>query len=371
MNLKPFKLERYFAKHEFTAKILLCSSDCDSLSLSELLSYASEAELEAWNNIKLGYTETQGTPNLRLAIAQHYSNIKIGELIIASPGELSFAFMHSALRSGDHIICMFPAYQSLYEIAETIGCEVTFWTPNRDGWHFDVGDLAGLIRKNTKAIIVNFPHNPSGFVPDQESILKLIDLCRSRDLILFSDEMYRRLTLANDWEIPPLCDLYENAISLWGMSKGFGLAGLRVGWLALKNKELLQQILAFKDYLSLCTSPVTELLTTIALSNADKLLTENVNRIATNYSLFTEFQSEHRNVFGKTKLQGGTTALVPLLTSGTSEAFCDTLVASAGIMLLPSEVFGLPSGFVRIGFGRKNFPEGLSLLDNFLTRQVQ
>ena len=162
MKIKGFKLERYFGKHEFTAKYLLSSSDCDGFELKYLLELASKEEIGLWENMKLGYTESEGHPLLRKAILQYYKTNSIQNVVVASPGELNFITMNVLLNPNDHVISVSPCYQSLYEIVRTIKCGLSFWQPGPDNWTFDVNKLEGLIQKNTKLIILNFPHNPTG-----------------------------------------------------------------------------------------------------------------------------------------------------------------------------------------------------------------
>src|SRR5687767_14255499 len=127
MNLNPFKLERYFAKYEFSTRYLLSSSDCDGLMQSELLA-AADVECRAlWDNLKLGYTESLGHPLLRKEIAQLYEGIDAAEVLVVVPEEGIFIALNALLEKGDHLICTFPAYQSLYEIAGGLGCEITPW----------------------------------------------------------------------------------------------------------------------------------------------------------------------------------------------------------------------------------------------------
>ena len=162
MNIKEFKLERYFAKHEFNAKYLLSSSDCDGYELKNLLDVASRSELNLWENMKFGYTESEGNSVLRETILQYYKTKNIENVVVASPGELNFILMNVLLQAEDHVIAVGPCYQSLSEVVKSISCELSFWKPNYDNWTFNIRDLKPLIKKNTKLIILNFPHNPTG-----------------------------------------------------------------------------------------------------------------------------------------------------------------------------------------------------------------
>ena len=139
MRIQNFKLERFFAKYEFTAPYLLCSSDCESFSVKELLDLEEGSE-EGLKKLWLGYTESQGSPELREEIVKLYKTIKPEDVIVFSGAEEGiFIFMNVLLQKGDHVIVQFPAYQSLYEIAKSIGCEVTNWAMNdKNNWELNI-----------------------------------------------------------------------------------------------------------------------------------------------------------------------------------------------------------------------------------------
>ena len=126
MQIAPFKLERYFAKYEFKIKYLLSPSDCESLSLRELLQMADADGLALWDELRLGYTESPGHPTLRTHVAQLYQTIAPDNVMIAAPEEAIFIALHTLLKPGDHVAVLFPAYQSLCEIPRAIGCKVSF-----------------------------------------------------------------------------------------------------------------------------------------------------------------------------------------------------------------------------------------------------
>ncbi|MEP7358556.1 MAG: aminotransferase class I/II-fold pyridoxal phosphate-dependent enzyme, partial [Anaerolineales bacterium] len=188
--LQPFKLERYFAEHEFKTRFLLSASDCESLSQAELLALADDDGRRRWDTLRLGYTESQGDPALRAAVAAQYERVDPSQVLVAAPEELIFIAMQTLAGPGQHAICMQPAYQSLYEVARATGGEVSAWpvelTPADDTWRLDLDRLASLIRPTTRLLVVNFPHNPTGFVPSRALLDGILDIARRHDLIVFS-----------------------------------------------------------------------------------------------------------------------------------------------------------------------------------------
>ena len=371
MKIKDFAVERYFAKYEFTAKYMLSSSDCDGFSMKYVLNLASDDEKNDWEILKLGYTETLGSKSLRKAIQQHYQTIGLDEIIVSTPGEANFILMNILLEKGDHVICMSPMYQSLYQIAKELKCSVSFWKPTEElgKWYYNPSDLKKLIKPNTKLIVINFPHNPTGFSPEMDDYLKIIEIARQNGIVIFSDEMYRFLTQAeNRVTLPSMCDLYENSVSLWGTAKTFGLAGLRLGWLTSKNKELIKKVEKFKDYLSLCNSSTSEILGTIALNNMDKFVIPNLKKIESNISLFSDFHKKNENLFDFQKPNTGSTAFIKLKINEPSLVFAEKLVKTTGIMLLPAETFEYGNSHIRIGFGRENMPKALTVFQDYITK---
>lgn len=366
MKINDFKLERYFAKHEFTAKYLLSSSDCDGFEMQYLLEKATEAEMKLWKSIKLGYTESEGNPLLRQAILQHYKVSAIENVVVASPGELNFISMNVLLNPSDHVIAVSPGYQSLYEVVKSINCELSYWKPDPLNWTFDTSDLKNLIKSNTRLIIINFPHNPTGAYLTIQQLNDIVELARAHGIYIFSDEMYRKLVVGHMPELPAVCDIYEKGISLWGTSKSFGLAGLRIGWLVSQDHDFLQKTVSFKDYLSICNSAPSEILSLIALNHIDDFIAPNLEKIKNNVLLFSHFATKHCEIFSFIPPQAGSTAFVKLNTKGSSLNFSNQLVADTGIMTVPAEMFEYPGSYLRIGFGRRNFAEILHIFESYL-----
>ena len=368
MKINDFKLERYFAQHEFTAKYLLSSSDCDGYELNYILENASKEELKLWENLKLGYTESEGNPLLREAILQHYSLNSIENVVVATPGELNFISMNVLLKATDHAITVSPCYQSLSEVVKSIHCKLSFWKPNSEDWTFNTEDLEKLIQKNTKLIILNFPHNPTGSYLTKHQLNEIVTIARKHDIYIFSDEMYHKLIHGNTEELQPICDLYEKGISLWGTSKTFGLAGLRTGWLVSQDKSFLQKVVAFKDYLSICNSAPSEILSIMALNNINTFLEPNLKKINSNIAVFSEFVDQQEVITNFVPPKAGSTSFVQLNIDNSALEFSNTLVKETGIMTVPSEMFEYEDKYIRIGFGRANLPEIIAVLDHYLKK---
>ena len=367
MQIKPFELERYFAKYEFKVKYLLSSSDCDGLALAEVLKLADKQTAQLWENMKLGYTESLGLPLLREEVAALYSDITSDDVLIFVPEEAIFVAMNCLLTEGDHIICTYPGYQSLYQIAESLKCEVTKWEPREeDNWKFNPAFLKENIKPNTKLVVINFPHNPTGSLPSPEDFRKIIDIVQEHDVYLFSDEMYRFLELHPGDRLPSAVEVYDKGISLFGMSKTFGLAGLRLGWLVTRDKKLYRNMAEFKAYITICSSSLSEILALIALRAKDSIIEKHLKRINRNLGLLNEFFEKYQHLFNWVRPNAGTIGFPKILFDKSSFDFCEDVIKNTEVMILPSTVYDYDDRHFRIGFGRENMPEALARFEEYI-----
>jgi aspartate/methionine/tyrosine aminotransferase len=364
MQIKPFQLERFFEKYEFNTKYMLCGSDCESFSIKEIID---EDSLQNFLDLRLGYTETKGNPELRNEIVKLYSTISDEQILVHTGAEEAiFNFFLSSFNNDDEIIVHYPCYQSLYEIAESSGCNVIKWFTNeKENWELDLEFLRKSITKKTKAVVINIPHNPTGYLPSKELFFEIIEICRENNLLLFCDEVYRFLEYKTKDRLPAACDVYENAISLGVMSKSFGLPGLRLGWIATKNQNIYNRLAAIKDYTTICNPAPSEFIATHALKKKDEILSRNLEIILSNLSLLDLFFYDHENIFNWQKPKAGPIAF-PSLLKESSDYFCTKLLESKNVLLLPSTYYNFGNKNFRIGFGRKTLKEGLEKIEEFL-----
>jgi aspartate/methionine/tyrosine aminotransferase len=368
MKLNPFRLERFFARHEFSAPYLMCASDCESLALRDLLSLEPGAR-EKFFSIRLGYTESLGHIELRQTIATLYRQVSAEQVLVHTGAEEAiFGFMNVALAAGDHVIVHSPHYQSLGEVARGIGAGVTEWRgdPERS-WQLDLGFLESALTDATKVVVINFPHNPTGFLPTADFLSELSALSERHGFLVFSDEVYRGLEYERATRLPAFADLNERAVSLGVMSKTFGLAGLRIGWAATRNEPLFQAMAAFKDYTTICNSAPSEFLATLALRHRESIVKRNLQIIADNLDRLDDFFGAQVELFDWHRPAAGPIAF-PRLKRGPVDVFCRRLVDTAGVLLLPGPLFGDGSNAFRIGFGRKNLPECLDKFAAFVAQ---
>jgi len=230
----------------------------------------------------------------------------------------------------------------------------------------DPQELERLIRPSTRVVVVTTPNNPTGFPFDRALLDAVIAIARRHDIWLFGDEVYRGLEREAE-RIPAVCDSYERGVSLGGLSKAHGLAGLRVGWIATRDRALLDRVAMYKDYLTICNSAASEFLGALALRHNDALIGRVRGIIEPNLNRLDEFFSRRSDLFEWRRPRAGTTGF-PRYLGGSSEAFCARLVERAGALLLPSTIFDAGDEHVRVGYGRADLPEALAALEAFINR---
>jgi aspartate/methionine/tyrosine aminotransferase len=368
MSAKPirdFALEVYFSKWEFVAKYNMSGSDAENMSLGELLALGNDADREAFGASSLAYTETWGAPALREEIARTYDSVGAREVLcFAGAEEGIYTAMKVLLGPDDHAIAVTPNYQAAESIAVSV-CAVTgIPLDPENGWALDLGRLKAAIRPNTKVVSINFPNNPTGRIIDRGQFDAIVDLCRRNGIWLFSDEVYRLIERDAAKRLPQAADQYERGISLNVMSKAYGLPGLRIGWLACRDYEMLQRFERYKHYLSICNSAPSEFLARIALKASASILARNRNIVDSNLMLLGEFFAEYSHLFDWQLPDGGCVGFIRYKGADGVESFTDRLVKEAGVLLLPASVYRsdlntVPADYFRVGYGHSYVPAAL------------
>jgi aspartate/methionine/tyrosine aminotransferase len=371
MKIAPFETEHFFARYEFNTPHQLCNSDCESISIAELLSLAGDS-LQQFGNERLAYTESQGRSELRRAIANTYSKVKMDDVIVlGTPVEGIYLAARALLEPGDEVIVLSPAYDALITLFEHIAgkSQVKRWSfkTAADSWELDLDELRGLISSRTKLLVVNFPHNPTGYLPGPEFQQALMDLVEEHELYVFSDEMYFGLVQPGTEAIPSAADLSKRAVVLSGLSKTYGLPGLRCGWLVVQDRDLHEQIMNWKFYTSICPPGPVEYLSIAALSVRDTLRDRNIARIKHNLDVADAFFGRWSDQFTWKRPVAGSTALIAWDVPSVA-AISHELAINEGILIQSARMLGGDDKHMRFGFGRDNFPEALSCFENWLRR---
>lgn len=376
-QLPDFRLETHFSKWEFKARYHMTASDAESMSLRDLLSYATPEDREAFEGLWLGYTETFGAPDLRATIAATYANQSADNILcFAGASEGIYAANSVLLDKDSHAIVVTPNYQSHETLPQAICSATGVPLDADDDWSLDIDRIKAAIQPNTKLITINFPHNPTGAILPLDRYMALIDLCRHHGIWLLHDEIFNGLGPTGTVHLPFAADVYERGVSLGVTSKSYGLPGLRIGWIACQDHDMLSRMERLKHYLSIANSGPSERLANIALKNRDALLARTCAIVDENLPKWDAFFGRHSDLFDWQRPDGACMGFPRYKGPEGVEAFCKTLVEQSGVLFLPSTIYSseltdTPQDRFRLGFGRLGLDEGLAALEAHLQKNDQ
>ncbi len=366
VQVEPFAIERYYARWEFRAELMLSSSDCESQTVAELLALEPDAH-ERLLGLRLGYTEVPGSHELRAAAAARYELLAPEDILtLAAAEEGIFLAYHALLGADDHVIVESPCYGSAVALARSTGAQVSLWQRRyEDGWAYDVDELERLLRPDTRLVYINSPHNPTGTQMPRAVLERIVALLRERSIVLFSDEVYQGLEHDPAERLPAACDLYARAISLNTVSKAYGLPGLRIGWLGCRDGALVDRITQLKLYTTICSSAPSELLVALALRHGDRLVASSRELVLANLALIDDLLERRGELFEWVRPSAGPIGFPRVAGEHDVQAWCEAIAERAGVLLLPGSVYGQPR-HVRLGFGRANLAQAIERLDGYL-----
>jgi aspartate/methionine/tyrosine aminotransferase len=368
-----FALGSFLARWHSWVRYDLSASVSETTTLPDLLAMAEDEDTERWLGLGLGYAEPHGAPWLRAAIAARYQGVTAEDVSCCAGAQESLACVIRALVTpDDHAIVVLPIYQPS-ECAVTAICAATgvSLAACAGSWRLDLDRIAAALRPQTRLILMNFPNSPTGAAIDAATLDGLIDLCRRRGIWLVNDEIYR---LSGEAAAPPpLADLYERGISIDGLSKAFGLPGLRVGWVVCRDRAVLARVLVAKSGLSSCPAVPSEVLAHIALRAEAAILARNRSIAAGNLARLRAVFRRHPDVFEDVD-SASVFAFPRYRGAGSAEAFAASLVRETGILILPSTLWAsslarVPRDRLRLGFGREDASVGVVALATSLAEQ--
>lgn len=373
MIVSPCRIEDFFGRWEFDVEHVACASDVDGLSMRELLDLADPETMALWEGLELGYTDPLGHPLLREAVAEQYPTAGPAEVTVCGGGaaEALFLIANALLGPGDHAVVVWPAFESLHRIAPALGADLTpvALDPD-DGWRLDIEAVRAAFRPTTRALFVNFPHNPTGALPSRTEFEAVVMMAAEAGVTVVSDEVYRYLEHDNADTLPAACDLAESAVSVGVMSKAYALAGLRVGWIATHNRAVTDAVRTLKDYTSVCASAPAEILSVVALRAREHLVARSRRIILRNLTVADEFFAAHRDAVAWEPPRSGLVAFPRLLLTVDVDTFCADLAARRGVLLLPGSVFDVTENRFRVGLGRSALPTSLEIIGEHLASPV-
>ncbi|CRK12723.1 hypothetical protein BN1723_003979, partial [Verticillium longisporum] len=389
VRLAPFEVERWMDEYEVTPGVINIAETCAaSISIDELVALSEDKSGKSPIDTStcLVYGAIPGSEALRSNIASQHENLS-SENVLITQGAIAanFLTLYTLVGPGDHVICVYPTYQQLYSVPQSLGADVTLWKLKAEnGFVPDVAELEALVRPNTKMIIINNPNNPTGASIPRSVLAALVDTARARDITILSDEVYRPLfhDLHDDdaaAAMPPsITGLgYDKVIATGSMSKAYALAGIRIGWIASPNAALLARLALARDYTTISVSQLDDQVATYALAPAVRtpLLRRNVALARTNRALVEAFVDAHAGVCSWVRPSAGATGFVRFEKNGEpvdDVAFAKDVLDKTKVFFVPgSKCFGDGEdfkGYVRIGYvcHTEVLKEGLEKLGGYL-----
>ncbi|KAI6368661.1 hypothetical protein MCOR25_004616 [Pyricularia grisea] len=398
VRIEPFHVEQWMDKYETKLNVLNVSETCvASQSIDDLLELSdgkSSIGSVFSTSKKLTYGAILGSESLRSSVAGFYTTETGTQLspenVLITPGAIfaNFLLYYTLIGPGDHVVCVYPTYQQLYSVPQSLGAEVSLWKLSKENSYVpNMEELAGLVRTNTKMIVINNPNNPTGAPIPRRILEEIVQFASSRNIIVFSDEVYRPLfhSLEQHSDPPPsiLSMSYDKAIATGSMSKAWSLAGVRVGWVACCDKSIIDAMATARDYTTISVSQLDDQLASFALSDSVRpaLLDRNMTLAHRNLCLLEDFVKKHDNVCSWVKPRAGTTAFIQFFNQSKpvdDEKFCIDVINTINVMLVPgSKCFGNGGdgdfkGFIRLGYACETdvLEEALKRLEGYIKQNL-
>ncbi len=366
MEFKPFLLDLWLDANGPKTEFNLAASTGPSWTLNEVLSLASDADRELFLNQSLVYSRPAGADRLRSAIAEMHGIHSEAVQIVTGASEALLILMWLAAEPGANVVLPQPAFPTFSALPESLGLETRFYSVRKEnGFCIDLEEIKKLTDPNTKLILVNNPHNPTGAVLSDTDLDQLHEFTSTRGIQLVSDEVYHPIfhgpATRSAARLP-------HATVIHDFSKAFPFSGIRTGWMIDHDPQRRKRYWTARSYFTITNTAPGEFLAEIAIRRRDTVLGRTQAVASTNLQHIERFMSQHSETFGWIPPRGGTTAFPWMLSGEDSRDFCQA-AANEGILLAPGDCFNAPSHF-RLGFGAMpgGFDEALNRLAKLATR---
>lgn len=350
MKIEPFVMERYQSTYEYVVDVDLAESGVHPLTVAELL--GDEPSIKEFLQGRLGYPQSEGTPALRETIAALYDGASADNVLVTNgSSEADFVATWRLFEKGDEIVLMVPNYAQTWGLAKTWGLTIKPLLLREDlGWQFDPEDLKRLVSKKTKVIQVCNPDNPTGAIMAEPQREALLDAAEDSGAWLLSDEVYQGAEREGP-RTETLWGRHDKTLVLNGLSKAYGLPGLRIGW-ALGPKKLIDELMGYHDYLTLTPTMLSDRLAQVALAPArrEELFARTRFILQRNYPALRDWLEDHGALFDHVPPAAGAICWIRYALKMNSTDLAERLRKEKSVLIVPGDHFGL-DGYVRIGMG--------------------
>jgi aspartate/methionine/tyrosine aminotransferase len=366
MKIEQFKMERMQSTWENEVEFNLSESGVHPLSLQDLVS---QGELQEIMKIPLGYSQTNGTPELRKSIAKLYPGTSADQILVtAGSSEANYLLMWSCIEPGDEVIFMLPNYMQMWGLVRGFGAKSKpFWLREGLGWAPDLDELAKLATNKTKLIIVTNPNNPTGAVLGQEAMSAIISLADKVGAWIVSDEVYQGAE--REGKITPsFWGKYDKVIIVNGLSKAYGLPGIRIGWI-IGPEDLIKRTWPYHDYTTISPSILSDRLALVALSpaNREKILQRTRGILKKNYPRLRTWLEKQSDLFSFIPPHAGAIAFARYNLKINSTELVTRLIHEKSVLIVPGDHFEMDY-HLRFGFGSEPdyLEKGLTRIEELL-----
>ncbi|HEY6370941.1 MAG TPA: aminotransferase class I/II-fold pyridoxal phosphate-dependent enzyme [Candidatus Sulfotelmatobacter sp.] len=364
MLLKPFLLDMWLDTYEHDIEFNLAASEGPRWTLNEILSLASEEERQRFLNHDLVYSRSAGADGLRTAIADmqevHVDTVRV----VTGASEALVVLMWLAAEAGANVILPQPGYPPFSALPESLGIETRYYALRKESdFRIDLEEIQQLVDRNTKLILINSPHNPTGGTISDAELDNLHEFTASHEIQLVSDEVFHPIYHG---QATRSASRMPHATVIHDFSKAFPLSGVRTGWMIEHDSKRRERYSNARTYFSISNNTAGEMLAEIAMRHRDIVLGKTQETATQNLRQLASFMSEHSETLSWIPPRGGMTAFPWLVSGENSRAFCQA-AAEQGILLAPGDCWDAPSHF-RLGFAAMTdkFPDALDRLGEFV-----
>lgn len=370
MRLRPALLEDWLRDYYFDAEIDISSSGVQPYSMAELRAKTGLGP-EGMDALVFSDGYSLGAPGVRAAIARRFGDGQPEKVMTTSGSSEAISLVLTALlQPTDEVVIVRPGYHLLVEFVTALGCTTTTWRLSaHDGWQASLDELAGLVSERTRAIIINFPHNPTGSSIRDDDMQAILHCAERVGAYVLWDAAFAELTYDAD-PLPDISMHYPRGISFGTFSKAFGLPGLRFGW-CIAPPDVLASCVRIRDYTTLHVSPLIELLALQVLEHAEVFLAPRLKQAQANRGILSKWADAVGDLVSLALPAGGVAAFPRLDGLANTDAFCESLFRDYGVLVVPGSCFGCP-GHIRLGFGgpTDELIRGLERLSTALERSA-
>ncbi len=351
MKIENFKMERMQSTWEFQVDYNLSESGVHPLSFQELLP---PEQLDEILRTRLGYLQTNGTKELRERISAMYPGTSIENIMVTTgSAEANYLLAWSQIESGDEVLFMIPNYMQFWGLMRAFGAQVkTYGLKEEVNWDPDLDELEKLFTPETKIICVTNPNNPTGSRLSQKAQEKIVELAEKTDAWIFADEVYQGAEL--DGEITPsFWGTYKKVVVSNGLSKAYGLPGLRTGWM-VAPEDFIQKVWPYHDYTTISIGAVNDRLARIALSpeNRKKILGRTRSILNDNIGVLMSWFERQNGLFRCIPSQAGAIVFARYNLDINSTKLVDHIRETKSVLIVPGDHLGMDR-YLRFGYGEE------------------